>query len=124
MAKFMGVNIAGLVNKHISKRINDIQLIVVTPLQRTEGSTTGGMGKTTSTYPGKGFVEDYAADLVDGTIISKNDRIINIIALSILNRPVPKPGDRVVAEGVTYNIIKVKRDPAGAMYTCQGRAGS
>lgn len=122
MGKFMGVNIAGLVNKHIGGRLNDLQLVRVTSSPRDPDSPTSGTVKRRVTYTVKGFVESYSNNLIDGTIIKKYDRKINIIALSIPGLEIPRPGDIVITEGRSDTILAVERDPAGAMYTCQGRA--
>lgn len=118
----MGVNIAGLINKYVGSRLNDLQLIRISSSPRDPDSPTAGTIKRKTTYKVKGFVESYSDNVIDGTVIRKYDRKINIIALSIPGLEIPRPGDVIVAEGRSDTILAVERDPAGAIYTCQGRA--
>lgn len=78
---------------------------------------------TSGTASGKGFTEDYG-DFARSSGIPATDRKVIILAKSLLAGGVelaPKRGDRVVAEGRTYDVIEVKRDPAGATWEIQAR---
>lgn len=84
-------------------------------------TATAGTNPTTTNYAARGFVADYAAHLVDGTIITRQDRRVSLIGASIAGGAVPAVNDRVTIEGATYTIQKVGRDAASAMYVLQAR---
>lgn len=92
----------------------------------TRATTTGGNAwdtssgtTTTATYACKGFVEDYAAREVDGTLVQANDRKVTVLAKTLAVTPVPE--DKITISGATYRVISVKSDPAQATFTMQGR---
>lgn len=123
MAKFLGVNISGLVHKNLSKKLKPATLTKKISGARTSGSLTSGKAKTSTTHSCRGFVEDYTdRELKDGKDIQASDRKILIIGDSIKPAAVPEKGDEIAIEGGTYRIVgPVKRDPASATYVCQGR---
>ena len=75
-------------------------------------------------HPGKGFVEDYD-DFARASGIPATDRKIVILANSLLDgggaEMAPARGDRVAAEGRTYDIIEARRDPAGVTWELRAR---
>lgn len=104
-------------------------LIKVTPGTRTPGSLTGGTNPSTTSYAASGFVADYSDDDIDGTLVIRGDRKISLFGSSFPAGVVPEPEDKITItdpSGVsrTYRIVPkgVTTDPAGAVYTCQGRA--
>lgn len=120
---FFGVDIAGLVNENISPGLpTTVTLTQRTPGVRTPGQLTGGTNPTGQTATAKAVVSDYRAGQIDGTLILAGDRKVLIIAESMSVPLVPSAGDRITAEGATYFIVRVGRDPAGATYACQVRA--
>ena len=72
-----------------------------------------------TTYPCKGNVADYNEYQINGKNIQVGARKILIIANTL--SVVPLPDDRITAQGETYQIIQVVRDPATATYLCQVR---
>ena len=77
---------------------------------------------TTSTFhTARGFIDDYDDNKIDETIIRKGDRRVFLFGASITPPIAPKTNDKVEIEGDTYNVERVKRDPAGAGYVLQAR---
>ena len=99
--------------------------------ERTEGGTeydpvTGAPGTpgTTITVTGRGPFGSYEARETDGTNIRITDTRLTALHSEVLdqdgNRVEPTTNDRIVSEGVTYDVISVSRT-AGAIYTIQLR---
>lgn len=84
---------------------------------------TGGVTPPVFTsYPCRGFIEDYSTDVLqragaylDGTLIQPGDHKITIAAATLAIAP--KPTDTVTAKGVTYTVITASQDAAGATWT-------
>ena len=119
MPNIFGADIAGEINKALGPLVFSVTLIRATGGSRTSANLTEKK-QTTSTVTGKGFVDDYDARLIDGTIIKRGDRKVVILGDS-LGGVVPVPNDQTTIEGETKTIINVTRDPAGATYECQVR---
>lgn len=66
-----------------------------------------------------GWVDDYAAQDVDGTLIRQTDRKAFVLCSSLDIDP--SPTDRLVVSGATFTIVSVQRDPAGACWVVQAR---
>ncbi|MBN9007336.1 MAG: hypothetical protein J0H40_18220 [Rhizobiales bacterium] len=66
-----------------------------------------------------GWVDDYSAHDVDGTLILQTDRKAFVLTSSIDIEP--STSDRLVVNGVTYTIISTSIDPAGTAYVIQAR---
>lgn len=120
MPNLFGIDIAGIIAQEIGPGVLDATLIVVTPGTRSTNSTAG-TNPTTVSISGKGFIEDYEDNQIDGTLVKKGDRRITLIANTFAGLPVPKSNDKIEIENATYTIQRVKRDPAAATYTCQSR---
>lgn len=86
------------------------------------GSNAWDTGTVTeTTYACRGMVSDYTEFQINGKNIQVGDRKILIIANTLATGIVPVPDDHIVAQGETYLIIQVVRDPATATYLCQVR---
>lgn len=96
-------------------------LIVVTPGTRTVGLPSSGTNPTTASHACKGFVSSFDARRINGTLVKADDRMISLFATTLASGVVPKTGDRVTIEGVTFHVVSVARDPASVMYQCHGR---
>lgn len=121
--KLFGVNISGLVHASMSKGLLAATLVKQTAGARDANSPTAGKTIDENSYPCRGFTEDYDVAQVNGTTILMTDRKVMLIGDSIQGGAVkPEANDKVTIEGATYTIIRVKRDPAAATYTCQVRA--
>lgn len=122
MPELFGIDIAGIIAQEVGPGVLPATLIVVTPGTRLLGNPTGGTQPTRTSIPGgRGLIDDYTDDQIDGTLVQEGDRIVTLIANTFPGLPVPKPNDEVTIENGTYKIIRVKRDTAAATYTCQVR---
>lgn len=121
MPNIFKANIAKLINKHLGPLVFDQ---VLTKGVKTKDPTNSTKIITVDTdYTCKGFIDEFKDEWVNGTTVKVNDRKIVILGDSLDVGIVPEPGDKILAEGTTWIIVKdgVKRDPAGATYECQAR---
>lgn len=121
MPKLFGKDIAKLVAQKMGSGLLPATLISRAPGSRTSGSLTSGTNPDEATASARGIIDDYAAGLVDGSLIQKDDRRVLLLAETISGGAIPKPNDSVTIEDVTYRVIRVQRDPAAATYTLQVR---
>ena len=121
MPDLFGMDIAKLVADNLGPGVLDATLTQVTAGNRTAGDLTAGVNPTNVDYPCKGFVDDYSASQIDGTLIKANDHKVTLLGGTLQGGIIPQQGDKVFIENTTYEIIKVKRDPAAATYLCQAR---
>jgi len=122
MAKLFGIDIAKIVAKEIGPGLLDTSLIKITQGERDLANPSSGFAKSESTIKGKGIISDYRDDQIDGTLVKQGDRKVTLITNTFLGTPIPKSGDKILIESITYMIIgNIKRDPAAATYTCQVR---
>ena len=82
--------------------------------------SAGRFARTQIRIRTRGLVEDYSDFARASGDIPVTDRKILLLGQALKNNP-PIPGDSVDIEGRRYRVISVKRDPAGATYTIQGR---
>lgn len=122
--KFLGVDIAGLVNKNLGRRLGTVSLRHYTPGTRSATDPTAGNAPRASTHQARGFFDDYRDREIDGTNVQRGDRRVVLIGDSISPRVTPAPGDEITLDGETSRIVEggVRSDPAKATYTCQTRA--
>ncbi|RAI01016.1 hypothetical protein DLJ53_17485 [Acuticoccus sediminis] len=89
----------------------------------TRTVTTGGDPWNPTTedvdYPCRGWRDAWMQGEVDGTLVLQSDSKIVVLALSI--GIVPTTADTITLDGLTYAIIDVSADPAGATFTVQAR---
>lgn len=121
MVELFGIDIAALVDENLSDGVLDATLTKFTPGTRTPSDLASGTNPTPEVFTAKGFIEDYTDRDFENTQIEIGDRRITLIANSIQNMAIPETGDRVFIEGESWNIKRVKRDPAAATYLCQAR---
>jgi hypothetical protein len=101
--------------------VTDATLTQYTPGTRTPGALADGTNPTSTTHTCRGFERSFSAHQIDGTIVTANDRMINLFANTIDAVTEPRPNDRVTIGGHTYRIVSVERDPATVLYRCHGR---
>jgi hypothetical protein len=118
MPDIFKAKIAQQLNKGMGKLLFPITLTRKDVSLRPD-NLTDGVSSVETTYSGRGFMVDYRASQIDGTLVQVMDRQVIILGGSL--SVVPQSGDLVVSEGKQYTIIHVNRDPAGATYTCQVR---
>ena len=117
-----GVDIAGLINQHVSVGVLDLTLRRFTNQPR--GDILDAPISVPTNYSGKGFIEMFANDLdsVNGNQIQEGDRQIILIGNSIEGGAIPKRHDEVDIEGDTYKVLSlIDRDPDKATYTVHAR---
>jgi hypothetical protein len=78
-----------------------------------------GGDPTITPYPCQGWRDEYSLDLIDGTLIQSSDARVFIIASSL--SITPTAADTITIGGVSYSIISVGIDPAGACWDIQAR---
>lgn len=80
---------------------------------------------TETTDETEGFVEDYNERMKTQGVVQDNDRRIILIANELDITPSVGGSDHepdtITIEGSDYTVVHVKRDPAGATFTIQGR---
>lgn len=125
--KLFGVDIAGIVAKHVGPGVLDAQITrEAQGTQRTPGNLTGGLIKAAPvSWPCKGFWEDFTGTPPPGVEIEANDRKAILIGDTIPPAALPlKLDDKITIEGQSLFMVKVlARDPAAATYTllCRDR---
>lgn len=117
MPRLFNVDIAGIIAKTLGLLVLDATLHKKTSGTRTPGSISGGTNPTSADFPGKGFVESYREDQIDGTSVKENHRKVVLIAGTFTGSP--EVFDTVTIEDRIWSILHVARDPAGATYECQ-----
>jgi hypothetical protein len=99
----------------------DAVLTKLTDGATAPGKTSGSGNPTAQTFAAQGIVSDYNAFELQSTLIKAGDRKVKLIATTIAGDAKPEPNDRIAIEGATYVVIRVARDAASAVYTCQCR---
>lgn len=121
MPTLFNVDIAGILNTAMGPLMLAATLTKTTPGTRTAGSLGAGTNPQTADYAARGFTESYADREIDGTLIKSGDRKISLFGASIASSQVPAPNDRITIESTQFVVVRVERDPAGALYTAQCR---
>jgi hypothetical protein len=121
MAILFGIDLPGVFQTAMGDNVTDLTLVVVASGTRSAGSLVDGTNPTSTSYAGRGVVEDYDESQIDGTIVQRGDRMATFLARSIAGGQVPKPNDQVIASGTTYRVVNVETDGGEAVYCCQVR---
>lgn len=125
MAKLAGVDVPALINKEVGKVLGADPAYAMTLVRVTPGARgadiTQGNNPTETSHACRGVMSDYAAVQIDGTLIKHGDRRILLLANSIAGLVVPKQHDKITAEGQTWRVVDVTRDPVAATYELQVR---
>ena len=129
--KLFGMYIAKTVHQAIKAAGNvlPVTLIKVTPGTWNPASPLSGTNPTSVSYPCRGFSESPnilrgGHGNLDDDILETREEDISILGASLPEGIKPGPGDRVTIVGRTWNIKRVKDDPAEAVFlcTCRGSA--
>jgi hypothetical protein len=126
--KLFGVDISGLVAKHIAPGLLDVTLTTWALGNRTAGKLAEGRARVPTVHDRgiKGMWEDISPALVDGQQILVGDRIGFLIGDTIPAGVVLKTNDQITIEGLSLYVIRLlRRDPAAATYRylCRDRKG-
>ncbi len=119
--KLFGVDIAGEVAKALGPSFLSFVLIKVKAGTRTTGDLAAGVDPKTSPNNCKGILDSYHERQIDGTLIKAGDRKALLLGDTLPSGVIPEPNDRITAEGITFQVMAVSRDPDAATYTCQVR---
>ncbi|WP_272667598.1 MULTISPECIES: glutamate 5-kinase [unclassified Providencia] len=76
-------------------------------------------GKTTVTYTGRGILDNYRLNSVDGINILNNDTLLVALASEVTDKPEVNHG--ITIDDISYTVISVQIDPVGAHYDIQLR---
>jgi hypothetical protein len=79
----------------------------------------GGWVQVWSTYTARALVDDYSTFLRGTLGIPVSERKIIVLGASCTIEPTV--GDLITAQGATWEITEVKRDPAAATYECRSK---
>ena len=79
----------------------------------------GGWAQVWSTYTARALVDDYSTFLRGTLGIPASERKIIILGASCA--VAPSVGDLITAQGATWEVIEVRRDPAAATYDCRSK---
>ncbi len=123
MAKFLGtIDIQKTLQQQLGRKAPAITFISIAYGTPSPTNLDGADTPVATSYPGNGIVDDYNVRDIDNTTVMAGDRKVLVFVGSLPSAaPVPKPQDQVIAEGVTYQIVGVRRDPAAATYELQVR---
>lgn len=121
MPDIFKAGIAQKIGAALGPLVFDVTLTVVTVGTRTPGALTAGTNDTEVAYSCKGFVDEYAKSEIDGKVVQQGDFKVSLLGATLPSGVAPAVGDKVTAEGGTYRVFGVRRDPAGAVYECQVR---
>jgi len=116
-----GAGIAGELASELGPLFPKYKLQKRSVANRVAGSLTSGKKVSFRSFTCRGILSAYAEDRIDGTNVKSGDRKVLILGDTLPKGVVPQPGDRIQAEGSTFTIIEVGRDPDAATYTCQVR---
>lgn len=119
-----GANIAGEVNAALGPGLLPATLTRTTAGTRDPPALSGGetVGQASASYACRGFLDEYTAREITGTLVRASDRKAVLLGKSLPDDIDPMPGDVIAIEGANWRIVgPVKRDPAGATFTCPVR---
>lgn len=90
-------------------------------IRRTETDTSDPFnpGSHDVDYPAQGWLDQYAATDIDGSLIRTTDVKAFLVTSSVSIAPATT--DKLLANSKTYTIVSVQRDPAGACWIVQAR---
>ena len=116
-----GVKIQDLIGSAFAGQLVSMTLKSITPGTRSVADPMAGTAPTSVDVVCEGVIDVYTERNIAQALVEVGDKKALILAKP-LGDTVPKPGDGLTAEGTTYRVVRVERDPAIATYTCQIRA--
>ena len=121
--KGFGVDIAAEIKSALDPGIPSITLVSRTVGTPSATDLTAGATITETSYTCQGFLDFFDAKRFGGTTIEQGSRVVVIIGDTLPSGVLPKPEDRIIAEGDTLHVVgPIVRDPAAATYTCEVRS--
>lgn len=76
---------------------------------------------STIVFTCKAIYETYSTYARANNLVQVNDRKVLVLAASLSTTPVI--GDRMIIDGITFDVMDVVTDPANAVWEIQGRVG-
>lgn len=135
-----GMNVSGMIYGAMKGKLVPLTLTRYTPTARDPENLAGGLAPTATVFTGEGFIDDKnlqgaGTGYQPTTIVKRHERQVSILGDSLLpllaggGRVAPMGedpetgagGDKVTISGLTYAIIRVRSDPAQALYICAVR---
>lgn len=113
-----GADIAGKIDRSMSRRLPRLTLTSFTPGTRTANNPSAGTNPTSTTHRGRGITIGLTSLRKDTILPESNDAIL-IIAESLRPRVVPKANDTITVGSVISTITDVQTDPDAATHICQ-----
>lgn len=115
--KLFGEDIAGELAAEMGPLLLPFRLLKKQVGQRAAGNLAGGKPVTFRPFSCRGILETYQGSRFGETTIIRGTRVALILGDTLPTGVVPEPGDRLVAEGSTFDITApVERDPDAATY--------
>ena len=125
--RLFGVDVSGLVARHIGPGVLSVVLTEPVVGARAPGNLTGGrVALAPKTHKARGFWEDFKGMSPPGVTVELGDRKAVILGDTLPPGVVPARGWKVEIENVSLFIYAaIGRDPAAAVYTyqCRDRLG-
>lgn len=124
MPKLFGLDIAKLVATSIAGAggVLDATLIITANGTRNPSDLTAGTNVTETSYPCKGFVDEYGTKNAKGDLVHQVEWKVSLLGATLPEGIVPVPSARVTIDGGDLTIIgPVSADPAEALYTFKAR---
>lgn len=116
MASLLQGSLANIINDAVDFLMYDVTYHVVA--ETSDG--TGGFTETETDSTARGFIDEKSEFFRERGNVPSGDIFIGILQPSIPLITAAK-GDSVTARGVKYEVIRVKEDPAKAMWNLQCR---
>ena len=116
-----GAGISAALASELGPLLPKYKLLKRSVASRTSGSLTSGKKVSFRGFSCRGMLDSYDESRIDETNIKTGDRRVMILGDTLPKGVVPQPDDRIEAEGDTFTVIAVMRDPDAATYTCQVR---
>lgn len=114
-----GEDIAGQIAKEMGPLLLQFRLLKKQVGARTPGNLAAGPPVTFRPFSCRGILDTYKNDRREGTNIPNGTPVALILGDTLPKGVIPTPGDRLIAEGATYDITApIERDPDAASYIC------
>lgn len=118
MPKLFGVDIKGILDKHVAPGLRPAVLTRYVQGTRDPTDPTAPIPVTTLTYKCFGIWIDYQNRDIDGSLVLIGDRKALLMKIATL----PKAEDTITIDGITLVVVRPSgTDPAGATFTLQCR---
>lgn len=118
MSRF-GIDLGGIVADHFAADSAPATLVVITYGALKAGNTSG-REKTETSYPCRAFREEFDSSRVGQGTVRAEDCQIRVYVKTLPAGVVPTAKDRLVLNGVSYSILKVRGNAATYVLHARG----